>query len=429
MKLHIGGHLTFYLTQKNPDLEISLVGPTRLVDILEKLSIPAGEVVLVVVNGQLTELSTSNVTDEDRVELYPPIGGGVGYITLRSTNMHRITPPTIASAAEEEAAQAEFRRIDIEQWLHMYEQMLKIRHFEETVNELYKGARMPGLAHLYSGEEAVAVGVCENLKPDDYITSTHRGHGHCLAKGASVNRMFAELLGKAPGYCKGKGGSMHIADPETGNLGANAIVAGSGGIATGAAFSSKMRKSGQVAVCFFGDGAMGQGVLYEVMNMAAVWKLPVLYVCENNLYTEYTFYREVMAGSLRARPEAFGILTEEVDGQDVRKVYTTASRLVEHARRGDGPAFLICNTYRYHGHHVGDINRAYYRSKEEEELWKETHDPIRLLAGWLQNRCGVQLSILDNIEEQVDQEINAGVEFAESAPYPLISEVNEDVYA
>jgi pyruvate dehydrogenase E1 component alpha subunit len=343
--------------------------------------------------------------------------------------MDRISPPVILPEADEKATQAEYQKIDIEQWLHIYEQMLKIRHFEETVNELYKGARMPGLAHLYSGEEAVAVGVCENLRNDDYITSTHRGHGHCLAKGASIDRMFAELLGKAPGYCKGKGGSMHIADPETGNLGANAIVGGGGGIATGAAFSSKMRKTGQVAACFFGDGAMGQGVLYEVMNMAAVWKLPVLYVCENNLYTQYTYYREVMAGSLRARPEAFGILTEEVDGQDVRKVYTTAARLVEHARSGEGPAFLICNTYRYHGHHVGDINRTYYRAKEEEELWKETHDPIKLLAGWLQNSRGVQDTILESIEKQVSREITAGVEFAEAAPYPDRSEVNEDVYA
>jgi pyruvate dehydrogenase E1 component alpha subunit len=178
--------------------------------------------------------------------------------------------------------------MELEQHLHMYRQMAKIRAFEEQVNELYKGAKMPGLAHLYVGEEAVAVGVCEALKRDDFITSTHRGHGHCLAKGASVSRMFAELLGKEAGYCRGKGGSMHIADPETGNLGANAIVGGSAGLATGAALSAKMRKSGQVAVCFFGDGALGQGLLYEAMNMAALWKLPVIYVCENNLYGEYT---------------------------------------------------------------------------------------------------------------------------------------------
>ena len=181
---------------------------------------------------------------------------------------------------------------EAEQWLRMYRRMVQIRLFEEQVNDLYTRALMPGLAHLYIGEEAVAVGVCEALRLDDYITSTHRGHGHCLAKGAALDRMFAELLGKEAGYCKGKGGSMHIADPDTGNLGANAIVGGSTGIATGAAFSAKRLGTGQVAVCFFGDGALGQGLLYEVMNMAALWKLPVIYVCENNLYNEYTHNSE-----------------------------------------------------------------------------------------------------------------------------------------
>jgi TPP-dependent pyruvate/acetoin dehydrogenase alpha subunit len=188
--------------------------------------------------------------------------------------------------------------LDTEQWLRMYRRMLMIRLFEDQVNELYTRALMPGLAHLYSGEEAIGVGVCEALKSDDYITSTHRGHGHCLAKGASLDRMFAELLGKEAGYCKGKGGSMHIADPDTGNLGANAIVGGSAGIATGAAFTAKHAKTGQVAVCFFGDGALGQGLLYEVMNMAALWKLPGIYVCENNLYNEYTHNSETIAGDI-----------------------------------------------------------------------------------------------------------------------------------
>jgi pyruvate dehydrogenase E1 component alpha subunit len=343
--------------------------------------------------------------------------------------MDRISPPPASLGPDGAPALAEYQAIDIEQWLKIYEQMVKIRQFEETVNELYKSARMPGLAHLYSGEEAVAVGVCEALRQDDYITSTHRGHGHCLAKGAQVDRMFAELLGKKPGYCKGKGGSMHIADPDTGNLGANAIVGGGGGIATGAALSIKMRHSGQVAVCFFGDGALGQGVLFEVMNMAALWKLPVLYICENNLYSEYTYYPELLAGSLRARPEAFGILTEEVDGQDVRAVYTTAMRLVERARRGEGPAFLLCNTYRYHGHHVGDINRGYYRAKEEETLWRTTHDPIDLFAGWLKACRSISSEILERIDDQVGREVAAGVAFAEAAPFPAPSEVSEDVYA
>src|SRR5215472_10430839 len=229
---------------------------------------------------------------------------------------------------------------DADRWLVMYRDMLRIRLFEEQVNDLYRTARMPGLAHLYSGEEAVAVGVCQVLRRDDYITSTHRGHGHCLAKGASIDRMFAELLGKEPGYCRGKGGSMHIADQDTGNLGANAIVGGSAGIATGAALSAKMRGTGQVAVCFFGDGALGQGLLYESMNMAALWKLPVIYVCENNLYGEYTSYRETTAGEILARPKALGVHAESVDGQDVQAVNAAMRRLVERARRGEGPAFL-----------------------------------------------------------------------------------------
>src|ERR1700756_2551299 len=196
-------------------------------------------------------------------------------------------------------------RLELEQTLHMYRQMAKIRAFEEQVNELYKSAKMPGLAHLYVGEEAVAVGVCEALRKDDFITSTHRGHGHCLAKGASVNRMFAELLGKESGYCRGKGGSMHIADPDTGNLGANALVGGSAGIATGAAFASKRLGNGRVTVCFFGEGALGQGVLYEVMNMAALWKLPIIYLCENNMYNEYTHFSETTAGDILTRAKGF----------------------------------------------------------------------------------------------------------------------------
>src|SRR6202047_1914801 len=231
--------------------------------------------------------------------------------------------------------------IRVERWIQMYRRMLRIRRFEEQVNELYTRALMPGLAHLYVGEEAVAVGICEALRLDDYITSTHRGHGHCLAKGASPDRMFAELLGKEAGYCKGKGGSMHIADPATGNLGANAIVAGSVGIATGAASSAKYLGTSQIAVCFFGEGALGQGVLYEELNMAQLWKLPVIYVCENNSYTEYTHYSETTAGEMTARATAFGVLAETVDGQDVRAVHEVAPKLVERAGSGDGTAFLL----------------------------------------------------------------------------------------
>jgi pyruvate dehydrogenase E1 component alpha subunit len=311
----------------------------------------------------------------------------------------------------------------------MYEQMFKIRTFEEHVNELYQSAKMPGLAHLYIGEEAVAVGVCEALRRDDYITSTHRGHGHCLAKGAAVDRMFCELLGKAPGYCRGKGGSMHIADQDSGNLGANAIVAGSAAIATGAAFSSKRLGNGRVAVCFFGEGALGQGVLYESMNMAQLWKLPVVYVCENNLYTEYTHNSETTAGNMRARAEAFGILTVEVDGQNVRDVHATARGLVERARRGEGPAFMLCPTYRFLGHHVGDINRDYYRSKEEEQEWKTRRDPLKRLSGWLVENRMADAGLFEQIEQSVLAEISAAVEYALNAPFPAPEEVNQHVYA
>jgi len=319
-------------------------------------------------------------------------------------------------------------RMELEQHLHMYRQMAKIRAFEEQVNELYKSAKMPGLAHLYVGEEGVAVGVCEALKRDDFITSTHRGHGHCLAKGAAVNRMFAELLGKEPGYCRGKGGSMHIADPETGNLGANAIVGGSAGIATGAALSAKMRGTGQVAVCFFGDGALGQGLLYESMNMAALWKLPVIYVCENNLYGEYTPCGETIAGEVLGRAKAFGIHAETVDGQDVVAVNATMRGLVERARRGEGPAFLECKTYRYYGHHVGDVNRE-YRTRDEEKEWMTRHDPLQTLAARLTAQRLVEQNVLERIEADVKNEIDAGVQWALAAPYPAPAQVDEDVYA
>jgi acetoin:2,6-dichlorophenolindophenol oxidoreductase subunit alpha len=318
--------------------------------------------------------------------------------------------------------------LQLEQGLRMYRQMVRIRVFEEHVNDLYTRALMPGLAHLYTGEEAVAVGVCEALRPDDYITSTHRGHGHCLAKGASPDRMFAELLGKEAGYCRGKGGSMHIADPATGNLGANAVVAGSVGIATGAAFAATRSANHRVAICFFGEGALGQGVLYEVMNLAQLWKLPVIYVCENNLYNEYTHFTETTAGDILSRATAFGLQAETVDGQDVRAVYAVTGQLVDRARRGDGPAFLLCNTYRYHGHHVGDINRQYYRSKQEEQQWKAQRDPLKLLSDWLIAQ-GAGKSEFDRIESEVRHEMEAAVQFAVNAAYPTKEEVDQDVYA
>jgi acetoin:2,6-dichlorophenolindophenol oxidoreductase subunit alpha len=316
-----------------------------------------------------------------------------------------------------------------ERWLHAYRQMIVIRLFEAQVNELYTRALMPGLAHLYSGEEAVAVGICEALRIDDYITSTHRGHGHCLAKGASPDRMFAELLGKEAGYCRGKGGSMHIADPATGNLGANAIVGGSVGIATGAAFAAKSLGTDRVAVCFFGEGALGQGSLYEVMNMAQLWKLPVIYVCENNQYNEYTHYQETTAGTILARATAFGIESARVDGQDVRAVHAIASQLVDRARSGIGPAFLQCDTYRYSGHHVGDINREYYRSRQEEGVWRKERDPIEILGRWLITDGHADSPALEKIFQEAGVVIDAAVKFAIGAPYPESIEVEQDVYA
>jgi TPP-dependent pyruvate/acetoin dehydrogenase alpha subunit len=315
-----------------------------------------------------------------------------------------------------------------QKWLHAYRQMLAIRVFEEQVNDLYTRAIMPGLAHLYIGEEAVAVGICEALRQDDYVTSTHRGHGHCLAKGAAPDRMFAELLGKEAGYCKGKGGSMHIADPSTGNLGANAIVAGSAGIATGAAFSAKRLGSDRVAVCFFGEGALGQGVLYEVMNLAALWKLPVIYVCENNMYNEYTHFSETTAGEILARPTAFGVHAASVDGQDVRAVNAEAIKLIERARRGEGPSFLACHTYRYRGHHVGDMNRE-YRTKLEEQKWMTDRDPILILTNWLLAEKHADSAQLEGIQKEVRREIEQAVKFALEAPYPKAEEVDQDVYA
>jgi TPP-dependent pyruvate/acetoin dehydrogenase alpha subunit len=319
--------------------------------------------------------------------------------------------------------------VEVEQLLGMYRGMQKIRLFEDAANELYTAALMPGLAHLYSGEEAIAVGVCQALRNDDYITSTHRGHGHCVAKGAALDRMFAELLGKRAGYCKGKGGSMHIADPDTGNLGANAIVGGSIGIATGAAFSSKRLGTDQVAVCFFGDGALGQGLLYEAMNMAALWKLPVIYVCENNLYNEYTHNSETLAGDILERGTAFGVPGHHVDGQDVRAVYDITKALVERARKGEGPSYLVADTYRFHGHHVGDINRAYYRSKDEEKKWKTDRDPIKNFGAWLVAEQIADSDSLSQIEAEAQKEIDAAVQFAKDAAYPDVEEVDEDVYA
>ena len=315
--------------------------------------------------------------------------------------------------------------------LEMYRAMTTIRLFEEQVNELYRRAKMPGLAHLYIGEEAVAVGVCHALRRDDYITSTHRGHGHCLAKGADVGLMFAELLGKEAGYCRGKGGSMHIADHANGNLGANAIVGGSTGIATGAAFSAKRRGTDQVAVCFFGDGALGQGLLYEVMNLASLWTLPVIYVCENNLYNEYTHYLEATAGSILDRPKAFGIPAVEVDGQDVRAVHAAAAQLVSRARAGGGPGVPPLQ-------HV-PLPRPSRRRRRPRLLPLEGRgggvggrprpDRAARRAGSSTAASPTRGALAARSRSRRATRSSGGSQFALDAPFPEPSEVTEDVFA
>lgn len=313
----------------------------------------------------------------------------------------------------------------------MYYRMRRIRRFEETAEELYKRGTVVGLLHLYIGEEAVATGVCLALRNDDYITSTHRGHGHLLAKGGDARRLLAELCGRIDGYCRGKGGSMHAADLRLGILGANGVVGGGFGIATGAALSAKMRRSGQVAVCFFGDGAANQGVFMEVLNMAAIWKLPVIYVCENNGFGQYTRYEEatVTDQPIGARAAAFGLPTAQVDGNDVIAVYQAAVQAVQRARAGDGPSFIEARTYRLRGHHMGDVGFARrYRTKEElEEHMKQ--EPVGRFRRWLLEHQVLSEAEIQEVEAQVEAEMQEAIEFVNRSPIPDVSTITEHVYA
>jgi acetoin:2,6-dichlorophenolindophenol oxidoreductase subunit alpha len=318
--------------------------------------------------------------------------------------------------------------LDKERLLGLYTTMLTIREFEEAAQDLYTRTLIPGLLHISVGQEAVAVGVCAAIRESDYITSTHRGHGHCIAKGADVGRMFAELFGKADGYCRGKGGSMHIANPDVGNLGANAIVGGSIPIATGAALSAQLRGTGQLAVCFFGDGALNQGVFSESLNYAALWKLPIIYACENNGYGEYTATKAVTAGKITDRGEAFGVPSSNVDGMDVLEVYRATCAATERARNGDGPSFISFATYRYYGHGMSDRDRA-YRTRDEEKEWRQLRDPIDRYAAWLLARHQVTQEELDRMQASVKMRIKEGVEFGKAAPYPDPSEVMKHVYS
>jgi len=281
---------------------------------------------------------------------------------------------------------------------------------------------------MYTGEEAVAVGACAALNRDDYITSTHRGHGHCLAKGGDPRRMMAELLGKVTGYCKGKGGSMHIADLDLGILGANGIVGGGIGIATGAAYSADLRGSGQVAVCFFGDGATNQGAFHEAVNMAALLKLPVVFICENNLYGEFTRQdRHQTVEDIAERAKAYAIPGLVVDGMDVTAVHHAAREAVERARRGEGPTLVECKTYRYFDHQgVGD--GAADRPSQEMEEWR-ARDPILRLRRQLIETEALTEAQAAEIEGQVTKRIEEAIAFAEASPAPPLEELLTDVYA
>ena len=312
--------------------------------------------------------------------------------------------------------------------VRMYRQMLTIRRFEEAIEDVYKRGLMPGLAHLYIGEEAVAVGVCAALGPKDYITSTHRGHGHCIAKGCRLNEMMAEVMGKVDGYCRGKGGSMHIADFEVGMLGASGIVGGMIGVAAGAALSIKLRATDQVAVCFFGDGASNQGALYETMNMAALWKTPLIYVCENNQYGEYSHWKDVTACERVASiADHFCMPGVTVDGMDVVAVYEAAVAAVERARGGLGPSFIEAVTYRYRGHHVGDV-KPKYRTEGEVEDWRQRDAVARLRAKLLDSGVVLEQEIVA-LEHAVGRAIEECVEFGKNSPLPAVEEVFNHVYA
>ena len=317
--------------------------------------------------------------------------------------------------------------IEKEKLIDMYRTMVRIRTFEERLSRENAAGHIPGGFHLYSGEEAVATGVCANLRPDDYITSTHRGHGHLIAKGGKTDRMMAELYGKKTGYCKGKGGSMHIADVDIGILGANGIVGAGIPIAGGAALSAQMGGTDQVAVCFFGDGASNTTRFHEGVNLASIWKLPVVYVIENNQYAESTpiSYAASIA-NLADRASAYGIPGKTVDGNDVLAVYEVVGEAVARARKSEGPTIIECKTCRHHGHYAGDTDT--YRTKEQHE---ECHkrDPIPRFRKKL-----IEMGVLtekgaDEIDQAMLEEMDEAVKFAQESPLPAPEETLEDVFA
>lgn len=320
-----------------------------------------------------------------------------------------------------------YRQYTREQLLDALRKMHLIRQFEEGAEESYTRGLIHGTMHLSIGQEASAMGVCLPLTQQDQITSTHRGHGHCIAKGADVKRMFAEFFGKTTGYCAGRGGSMHIADVTTGNLGANGIVGGGLPIAVGAALTSTRLKTGKVVVCFFGDGANNEGAFHEALNMASVWKLPVIFVCENNGYGMSTSTaRSTAVANIADRASAYGMPGVIVDGNVLSEVAEATHNAVERAKRGEGPSLIECKTYRYRGHSKSDRNR--YRTKDEIDDWMSNRDPIVRFETQLREFGVANDADLEAIRQSVRDEIAAGIEFAKASPAPTVAELAENVY-
>jgi len=311
--------------------------------------------------------------------------------------------------------------------LQSFERMLIIRLFEETVEDLFTSGAVKGTTHTSSGQEAVAVGVCNALRPGDYITSTHRGHGHFLARGADPNRVMAELFGKAPGYSRGRGGSQFMADFNLGFVGANGITGGSLPTATGLALSSKLRASGKIAVCFFGDGAANQGTFHESLNMAGLWKLPVLFVCENNKYAmSMHVSKSVPIEHIADRADSYGFPGMVVDGNDLEAVEQVTASAAERARVLEGPTLIECETYRISGHSRGD--RRVYRTREEEAAWAE-RDPITRLEQELIDSAMASAEDITRVREQAARVVSEAVRFAREAPYPEEGTLLEGVVA
>ena len=318
------------------------------------------------------------------------------------------------------------QKISKQKYAEMLEKMLLTRRFEEKVSYFFSIGSIHGTTHLYIGEEGVATGVCTALADDDLIVSTHRGHGHCISKGIDLNKMMAELLGKATGYCKGKGGSMHIADVDAGNLGANGVVGGGLPLAVGAGLTTQMKKLSRIVVCFFGDGASNQGVFHESLNLASVWKLPILFVLENNKYGMSVSTKESMnIKDLAVRADSYGIKGVNVDGMDVLKVYEETSRARQYVLK-NGPMLMVCDTYRFLGHSKSDAN--VYRTKEEIDSWKK-RDAIEHLKKYLEEKGIFTKAEIEKIEKDTRQAIEDATEYAQTSEYPSVSDIENDVYA